>query len=173
MIISGIFLCTCSFGVIKFETNRHHTHIHYVLSVKMEELSPLLFKANPSIMVWILFLLMNFRLAILASHSWIFHFSLSTRSFPLHTHIVLYLPSPRCSHSCYPVFVLPFIAELIGRGLIFIVFTSLSLYLTLEGLLFLPLSSHFTVAAVFKVTKACLHAAKCNGYLFKLILFNP
>lgn len=102
---------------IKFETNRHHTHIHYVLSVKMEELSPLLFKANPSIMVWILFLLMNFRLAILASHSWIFHFSLSTRSFPLHTHIVLYLPSPRCSHSCYPVFVLPFIAKLIGRGL--------------------------------------------------------
>lgn len=56
---------------------------------------------------------------------------------------------------------------------IFIVFTSLSLYLTPEGLLFLLLSSHFTVAAVFKVTKPCLHAAKCNGYLFKLILFNP
>lgn len=65
---------------IKFETNRNHTHSHYLLSVEMEELFPLLSKVNASITVWILFPLKGFGPPIFC-HSWIICFSFSNRLF--------------------------------------------------------------------------------------------
>ena len=41
--------------MIKLETNRKHTHIHYLLSVEMEELFPPLSKVSTFGVVWVSF----------------------------------------------------------------------------------------------------------------------
>lgn len=132
---------------IKFETNRAHTNICCLFSVKMEELFLLLLKVSLSITVWISFPVKGFGPTISPSPLWIIHFSLPPDHSHQHTHILLYLPHPVSPHCYYP-------------PPIFTVAISSSLHPIAGGLLFLQ----YTVATVCKVTQACFHAAIGHGY---------
>lgn len=139
---------------LSFETKRDHTHIHYLLSVEMEELLPLLSKVNTSIMVWIAAPLKASGPPIFPSRPWLTQLSLWVRPFPSACTPPPVPPPARVPRRYHPAFC------------------SLSPVLHL----FIPLQWVFYwchCSCCFQRQQACFPDAKCRGYLLNSCYLAP